>query len=417
MANTILTHSMIADRALWDLMNELTFAKNVYKGYTSEFHAVGRYKKGSSVTIQLPQKFRTKSGATMDLDLVDTLENSTTVTVDQQNHVAFAFTGQELTLDIEDFSRKYIRPATIALANKIDYDGLGEYVNVYNQVGTPGTTPSTFGVLADAAQRLDNEAIPREDRCAVLSPKSHWSMADGELKSVFQQQMVDTLIRKGFIGNYALMDFYMDQNVRSHTVGTHGTDSPLVNDGSATEGDTTITADAFTASTVVLKEGDIITVAGVNAVNPVNGQAWEGSQLRQFVVTSDVTSNGSGAATIPIYPTLYSSLATEAYLPYQTVDALPANNAAITVVGTSATAYPINMIFHPNAFALTMVPFEKPMSAGESVQWGAASDDQLGAAITVATAWDQTNYKESTRLDVLYGWDTIEPNYAVRLIG
>jgi len=404
---------MIADRALFDLQNELTFSRNVYKGYNSEFKSVGRFKKGNSVTIALPNKFRTKTGPT--LDVVDVQEGSTTITVDEHQLVGMDFLETDLTFEIEDFSRKYIRPATIALANKVDADGCEEYVNVYNMVGTPGTTPSTFGVLADAAVRFSNEAIPKEDRVAVLSPKALWSLADGELKGVFAPGMVESLLRKGFSGRYALMDFFEDQNITTHTVGAHS-GTPVMN-GATAEGATALNIDGWPNTTTVLKKGDIFTIAGVYGVNPVSGKVWEGNELRQFVVTADAISNGSGETAVSIAPKIYSSAATEDYLPYQTVGTLPANGAAITVVGTLSTGYPQNLLFHPNCFALTMVPFERPKSAGQSVMWAQASDPQMGLSITVATAYDITNYKENTRLDILYGWDTPQPEYGIRLVG
>lgn len=416
MADTFLTHSMIAERALFDLQNELTMSGQVYKGYNQEFQTpVGGFKKGASVTIHLPNKFRAKDGAT--LDLVDVQEQSTTVTVDKQKHVGWDFLAKDLTLSIEGFSKKYIRPATIALANKIDLGGCSEYVNIYNLVGTPGTTPADFGVLADAAARMDNEAVPRVDRVCVLSPKAHWAMADGEFKGLFNSNLVDTMLRKGFIGNFAMMDFFMDQNMQTHTVGTWSTSSTGVMNGTTSEGATSLVTDGWANSTAILKKGDVFTVAGVYGVNPVSGQVWEGNQLRQFVATADVSSDGSGNATIPISPKIYSSSAAEDYLPYQTVGALPANGAAITVVGTEDTGYVQNMAFHPDCFALTMVPYSKPKSAGQSVMWAQASDPQLGLSITVSTAFDIVNFKEVTRLDVLYGWDTIRPELGVRITG
>jgi hypothetical protein len=416
MSDTFLTHSMIAERALFDLQNQLTVARHVYKGYNSNFNAaVGGYKKGDEVSVQLPNKFRAKDGA--DADTVDIQERSTTISVDEHKHVAWDFLETDLTLEIEGFSKKYLVPATITLANEVDASMCNEYENVYNLVGTPGTTPSTFAVLTAAAERMDNEAIIRQDRACFLSPKAHWSMASGELKSVFQQQIVDTLLRKGFIGNYALMDFFMDQNIVTHTVGAWQTDSTPVMNGATAEGATSLVTDGWKASTTVLKQGDVITVAAVYGVNPISGQVWEGNQLRQFVVTADVDSDVSGNATIPIAPKIYSSAATEDYLPYQTVGTLPANGAAITVVGTESTGYPQNMAFHPNAFALTMVPFRRPKSAGQSVMWAQASDPQLGISITVATAFDVSAYKELTRLDILFGADTPQPEYAVRITG
>ncbi len=413
MADTLLTHDMLAQRALFDLQNELTFSAHVYKGYNSEFGSVGRFKKGNSVRIQLPNKFRANSGIDATSNIVDHYERNTTVTVDEQYHVAWDFTETELTLDVEEFSRKYIRPACITLANKVDSLGCSEYVNVYNLVGTPGTTPSTFSVLADAAARLDNESVPREGRVCVFSPMAHWAMADGELKGIFQQNVVDRLLRKGFIGNFALMDFFMDQNIATHTTGAFESDI-LIND-TMSEGDTNLITDGWGGSSDV-HQGDVLTCAATYGVNPVSGQTWEGSQLRQFVVTAQ-TDDVSADMTIPVSPTLYSSSATSTYLPYQTVDTLPANNAAVTFVGTASTGYAQNLAFHPNAFALTVVPYSKPMSAGKSVMWGSANDPQMGLSIVVSTGFDILLYKEITRLDILFGWDTPEPNYAVRITG
>ena len=415
-ADTFLTHSMIAERALFDLMNELVLARNAYKGFNSDLTVpVGGYKKGSSLTVHLPNKYRTKDGAT--IDTVGVQENSTTITVDVHKHVAMDFLETDLTLKIEDFSRKYTRPATIALGNIVDLLGCQEYKNLYNLVGTAGVTPATYGVLTDCATRMDNEAVPREDRLCCFSPKAHWSMSDGELKSVFQQNIVDRLLRKGFIGNFALMDFFMSQNIQTHTVGTWSTGSTGVMNGATAEGATSLVTDGWAASTVILKQGDVFTVAAVYGVNPVSGQVWEGNELRQFVVTADVTSSAGGAATIPISPKIYSSAAGEDYLAYQTVVTLPQNGAAITVVGTEATAYPQNMAFHPDTFALTMVPFRRPKSAGKSVLWEQASDPQLGLSITLCQAFDIQNYLEYTRLDILFGWDTVRPELGCRITG
>lgn len=413
-ADTFLTHSMIAERSLFDLENELTMAKHVYRGYNTEFAASpSGYKKGTSVTIQLPNKYREKDGATMDA--VGIQEKSTTVTVDVHKHVAVDILETDLTQNIADLSKKLVRPAMITLANGVDLRGCSEYVNIYNLVGTAGTTPSTFKVLADAALRMDNEAVPRTDRLCVLSPKAHWTMADGELKGIFNEAMAETLIRKGFIGRFALMDFYMDQNIQTHTVGTHA--SGGVMSGATAENATSIVTNGWDASVAILKQGDIITIGSVVGVNPISGSAWEGNELRQFVVTADVTSGAGGAATISVSPTIRSSAAAEDDLPYQSIITLPQNGAVITVVGTSAGAHPQNLTYHPDTFALTVVPFKRPRSAGQSVLWGQANDTQLGLSVTVATAFDIDAYDENTRFDILYGWDTIRPELGCRVTG
>jgi hypothetical protein len=418
MTDTILTHDMIAERALFDLSNQLTFAKNVYTGYSKEFHGVGGYKKSNSVRVQKPNKYVVQDGAT--ISLVDTYERETTVTVDLHKHVALDFTAVQLKTDIESFSKKYIKPATEALANYVDYTGCAEVTNLYNMVGTGGTTPASFGVLADAAERLDNEAVPRDSRVAIFSPRGHWKMADGELKALFSQQLVETMIRKGFIGRFALADMYMDQNMQSYTTGSGVSkcDGETVQVKTQPAEEATSIALKNFAENETLLAGDVITFSTVAGVNPMSRAAWENNQLRQFVVTATATADASGDMTVNLSPAIISSAATSKALPYQTVNDLPAVNDYVTAhIQTNSTAYMQNAMFHPNTFCLTMLPFDPPQSAGQSVKWATATDEQLGLSITFASGFDISNYKEIYRLDILFGWDTIYPDLGCRITG
>ena len=335
------------------------------------------------------------------------LERSLDVVVSTRKHVAWKFSTQELTLSVEKYSERYIKPAMVALANKIDADGCALYKDVYNCVGTPASTPDSFADVALASRRLDDEAVPNDARKMVVNPAAGWAIA-GAMAGLYNPKLVEEAIRRGAIGHFAGFDTFTDQNVKTHTVGAHG-GTPLVN-GTISEGASTIPSDGWTASTAVLKQGDVITIAAVYAVNPVSGDST--GVLRQFVVIADVTSDGSGEADIPVAPVIYSAAAGETYLPYQTVDALPADNAAITVLGTASTGYPQNIGFHKNAFALVTVPLEMPDSAG----WK-ARESYDGLSIRAIKFYDGTNDEETIRLDILYGWKTVYPDLACRLIG
>jgi hypothetical protein len=421
MADTILTHDMVADRVLFDKLNQLTLSRHVFTGYREEFHAQGRFQKGDTVRVHLPNQYRTQSGPDITGSIPDQQENSANITVDVHDVVPLDFTAQQLTLDIEDLSRKYLQKAANALANKVDYNGCSEFVNIYNSVGTPGTVPATFAALADGAQRMDEESVPRDRRVGVLGPVAHWAMADGELKSVFQQNIVDTMVRRGFIGRFALMDFFMDQNIKNHTTGTEATRA----DGTSTvqvasapaEGATAVALKGLTASTGTITAGDVLTFATVGGVNTESGDAWGSAALRQFVCTATATADASGLATVSVSPKIISSAASTKLLPYQTVDDLPATNDNVTITGSASTAYPQNMLFEPDCFALTMVPFMRPDSAGQSVKWGSASDERLGLSITFSSGFAIQTFIEYYRLDTLYGWDTPRPELGVRLWG
>lgn len=401
MSNTLLTPTIIAKEALMQLENTLGMGNNVHREYKKEFVKVG-----STVTIRKPVKFRAKDGAT--LDTVDVLERSTTVVINKRKHVAWKFSGAELTLTIEEYSERYIKPAMIALANQVDVDGLLLYKDVYNCVGTPGSTPDSFADVALASRRLDDEAVPADaDRKLIVNPAAAWKVAGGQI-TLYNPGMVQETYQKGKIGMVAGFNSMMDQNVQVHTVGAHG-GTPLMN-GATAEGATSLVTDGWTNSTQVLNEGDVFTVAGVYAVNPVSGIST--GVLRQFVATGDITSDGSGNATITISPAIYSAAASETYLPYQTVDALPADGAAITVVGTASTQYPMNLGFHKNAFGLVSVPIELPDGAAFK-----ARESYNGLSVRIVKDYDITNDEDIIRLDIMYGWKTLYPDLASRLVG
>ena len=172
----------------------------------------------------------------------------------------------------------------------------------------------------------------------------------------------------------------------------------------------TLITDGWANSTLVLTAGDVITLAGVNAVNPVPGQTGTGKddlgRLQQFVVLNDGTSDGSGNLTVTISPPIITSG------PFQTVTAAPANNAAITPLGTEATGYTQNLAFHRNAFALVTVPLEMP--DGVSFK---ARETHRGISMRVVKDYDIVNDDDVIRLDVLYGVKTLYNDLATRLSG
>jgi len=407
MANALITPSVIAKEALAQLENNLVMGNSVHREYKKEFVKVG-----TSVSIRKPVKFYTADGAVRINQDVE--EANTSIAIDQRKHVSWKFSTQDLTLTIEDYSKRYIKPAAITLAQTIDAKGYDLYKKVWNQVGTPGTVPGTYAEVSPVAQRLDEMAVPSEHRYLALNPAAHYKIA-GDQVGLQNPAMIKTAYEQAQIGRIAAMDAFSAQNVKSHTVGAHG-GTPLVNGGSqnvtyaaAKNTNTqTLVTDGWTTSTTVLKEGDVFTLAGVFAVNPVPGEGATGKTvlpyLQQFVVTADATSDGTGNATLSISPAIITTG------PYQTVDAAPADNAQISVVGTASTAYPQNLGFHKNAFALVTCPLEMP----DGAPWK-SRESHNGLSIRVVKDYDIATDDEIIRMDVLYGWKAIYPDLACRL--
>jgi hypothetical protein len=405
MANTLITSSMIAKEALMQLENNCVMGNLVHRDYKKEFVKVG-----DSVSVRRPVRFSATDGATLSKQ--DVTEGKTSITIDQRKHVGWEFNSNDLTLKIEKYSERYIKPAMITLAQSVDSALTGLYKGVYNFVGTPGTTPSTFASLGAAGQRLDEGAVPPESRCSVLNPAAAWAIAN-DLKSLAtNDSKAKGAFEEAKIGRYARTDTYMDQSIKVHTVGAHG-GTPLINGADqnvtyATSKDTNaqdVITDGWTASAAVLKQGDVITFAGVYAVNPVTKEST--GELQHFVVNEDVTADGTGNATFEISPPIITSGA------YQTVSAVPADNAAITVkTGTASTGYAQNLVFHKNALALVTCPLIIPDGAAFS-----ARESHDGYSVRVVKDYDITNDTDIIRLDILYGVKTIYADLACRLTG
>lgn len=402
MANTIITPSVIANEALMQLENNLVMGKLVHREYKKEFVKVGE-----SVSIRKPVKFEVSTGATRVNQ--DVQEASTTLTVDQRKHVSWKFSTQDLTMKIEEYSERYIQPAMIALANNVDSALTGLYKGVFANVGTAGTTPTTFLHFGAAARRMDEMAVPTEQRRLVLNPAAALTAAD-MLKGLYNPELVKGAVRGRTIGPLAGFDTYMDQNIKRHTTGVWG-GTPLVNGASQsvtyataahTYGSTsqTLNVDGLTVTTGAVKQGDVFTIAGVNSVNPVSKE--DTGVLQEFVVQADGTANGSGQIALTVSPAIITSGA------FQTVTAAPADNAAITLIASHSA----NLAFHKNAFALVTCPLELPDGAAWKAQQSAN-----GLSVRVVKDYDIATDDEIIRIDILYGVKALYPELACRLLG
>lgn len=400
--NTLLTDSKITLEALMVLENKLTFTKFVRRDLDDYF---GKEPKiGAVLNLRKPPRYVGRTGQALQLE--DATETSVPVALNVQRGVDIAFSSQDLKLSIDDFSERFLYPGIANVANNVDFDGMSQYINVYNEIGSPGTIPNQLLTYLQAGQRLDEEACPRDDqRSLVISPAMQATIVDA-LKGLFQDaDSVAEQYRRGTMGKTIGFKFSMDQNVRVQTVGQYS-GSPTVN-GAGQTGSSILTQ-SWPNSQTVLKQGDVITFASVNAVNPQNRQST--GALRQWVVTADVVSSGGGAATIPISGPGGLGIITAG--PFQTVTGSPANSAAITVQGASQLSSPRGLAFHKDAFVLAIVPLPQPNGVDFAKT---KSDKQLGLSIRIIRAYDINLDRFPCRSDVLYGWATVYPELACRV--
>lgn len=413
MANTTLTADIIAKEAVMILDNELVMAKKVFRGYENEFDKkVNGYNVGETISIRKPTDFTVRQNATMSAQ--DVVEGKTTITVDQRRGVDFEFTSQDLTLKIEDLSERVIKPAMVQLANSIDTFLMSQYRFVPNWVGTPGQVINSYTDFAAGPERLDEFAVPTDTRAAVLSPQDHWGLL-GSQTSLYIQDAAKGAYRKGSLGEIGGVDTYMSQNVPTHTVGVWAgttiavdqsiTAATITYDAVKDTMQQTVTIDGFTASAPAVNPGDVFTIAGVYAVNPVTKAKLP--FLKQFTVVS--TANAAGnQVDVTMYPAMIWSGA------FQNIStaATDLNNAVVTPVGTDSTAYRQNLMFHKNAFALVTVPLVSPPGAVD-----VARRTYKGTSVRVIPVYDGVNDKSAWRLDILFGGKCIDPRLALRING
>lgn len=409
MSNDLLTTDMILNEALYHLDNELVMAKLVNRDYESQFGKP--MKVGETIRIRRPVRGTVRTGATMQTQ--DITEGRTALTVATQVGADLEVSSVDLTMNISDFGKRYLRPQMIKIANTVDIAIHKELANnCPNWVGTPGQTINSFADYALAPQRLDELAVPTNDRVGVLSPADYWGTV-GSITGLSGNAPVKEALQRSRLGYFAMTDTYMSQNVISHTVGAIS-GSEKVN--GASQGTTysaakdtdylsqTINIKGMTATTGTVKAGDVFTIANVYAVNPVTGDVQD--FLRQFVVLSDATADGSGDATITISPAIITSG------PYATCSAVPADSAALTFKGTASTAYKQNLVFHPDAVTLAVVPLIRPEGAVR-----VSTQSYKGISMRLIQGYDMGNDLSQWRFDLLHGVKATQPHLATRSNG
>lgn len=428
-SNAILTDSVITKEALRILHNTLGFVKGLNREYSSQFAQTGG-KIGQSINVRKPNRYTVQQGPAINPQ--GTTESTVPLTLDRQWVVPMSFSSKELTLHIDEFSKRYIAPAVAKLASTIDLDCAlaaitGKYSDgvavsggaglVPNIVGTPGTTAGTKGgsvtglpnynapeIFLNAGLLLDNEAAARDNgRTICLNPAANATSVSG-LSGLFNPQgIISDQYRNGMMGNALGFDFTMDQNMP-----TYSTDTALSGGSptaTITNGSSTVALAGLGQASGTIKAGTIFNVATVYGVNPENQQST--GILRQFVVTADATISGN-AVNVTVFPTPKVIGAT---VPDGTVTNAATTQAVTFLSGTAATtSFQQSLAFHKEAFTLGTADLELP--GGVSF---AARETHDGLSMRILRDYDIMNDFMVCRIDVLGGFAALRPELAVRI--
>lgn len=376
MGNEFLSVKNIARTALPRLIENLVFPNLIYKDFSNDFEAG----KGATVQVRKPvvltaSEFDAASGTSAQ----DVVEESVEVTLDKLATVDVEFSAIQRATNVDDLTRLFLEPAMIALAEKINSDGLGLYKDIKATVGTAGTTPDGLDDFANAAEVLDNNKVPTALRHGVWNAAAMAKFRQiGDIVNA-EKSGTNEALRRGSIGNIFGIDNYMAQGVKTSsgtTLEAGGTGATGVKVKATVTADDDIVlvsnASANATLTGAVKAGDIVTIGGKN-----------------YIVKADAT-----AASNELAITLTENITVAA-------------NAAATVITGNAN----NLVFHESAFAFVT----RPLAAPAGVESYTTSYN--GISLRVTRGYDMKYKKEMLSMDVLYGYKTMYPEMAVRVLG
>lgn len=379
--------------------NTNAFIQNLDRQYDDQF-AVDGAKIGQTLRIRLPNDYVVRTGPAMSIQ--DTAEQSTTLVVSTQKGVDVGFSTAERTMSMDDYSERVLAPMINNLAGDVAVTimrgvegGVSNYV-ANTDGGGAIVSPNSRTVLESGAL-LSTRSAPSNNRNLVAHPYTMAHMVE-TMQGLFNPTTAVTRqFYSGQIYNALNYKWFEDQSVLVHTTGTFS--AGTVN--GAGQSGTTLVVNAITGT---LRAGDIITIAGVNSVNRVNKQ--DDGTLQQFVVTSNVL---SGATSIPIYPAIIGpNSITGAAVQYQTVAAAPGNGAALALVNQASEQYRKNVAYAPGAITMVTADLVMPKNQQE-----VARERYDGLSMRMLTAYIPGTDVLATRLDILFGYLFIRPEWTV----
>jgi hypothetical protein len=409
--NTLATPTWVTKETAREFFNDLTFLANVNRTYDDQYIQNGA-KVGNTVNARLPQRFQATDGQALQLQNI--FDQTVPISLTNQKNVAFGWSSAQGTTEIDEVRTRYTKPGGEALANVAEVLAFNAvYRDVFNAVGTPGTTPAATLTYLQAGTKLTDQATPLRGRVAVLDPLAMQTIANASSTLFNPSAVIGENYKNGMFGRRQLGidEWYQDPVRPTHTTGSFTASTPIVSGAGQTG--SAISTTGWASSATTLKKGDILTIAGVNTVNPLSYSSV--GRLQQFVVTADTSDVTGAIAALPIAP----SIITSGQL--QTVDVSPAANAAITVwsanpvAGTlAATSSPQSFVYHPDAFAFVMADLIKPGAGADATT---VRSKALGFSIRMVEQYQIGTDQNPSRLDILIGAATVQARLACRVVG
>jgi hypothetical protein len=400
--NSLLTTHLVTYEALRILKGNLNFVKHLNREYQGEFGKTGM-KVGEIISIRKPVQYAGRTGVVAIPET--TVETYVPLALDKNFGVDCVFDMNELYLSIDDFGRRYIKPAMNTIRQKVEAHTLAAMTDAtYNTLGTPGVPITDFKLYNQVnAVISSNGGTHTTDRTIVLDPFAAANASGLTVNFFNPQPAISEQYKTGLISQALNMSWYEVNNVTAHTVGVYG-GVPVVTVANQTG--STLLTQGWTATTTSLNVGDTFTIANVFTVNP-NTKSVVPGLLQKFVVTTKTVTDAGGLSAIAISPAIVTSG------PYQNVSGSPAALAPITVVGATGAVTSYSLAFEPDAFTFVSAPLAEPaVPAGDTY---VDKDEETGIWIRTTKYFNGPNFTNNFRFDVLYGFAATYPQLAVKI--
>ena len=415
MPNQILTPSMITKYSIKLFTNTNFFVQNISRQYDDRFGVEGA-RIGAQLRVRYPNQYTVTDGP--GISLQDTTEQQFVLTVATQRHIDIAFTSAERTLSIDDYMERFGLPRVNTLAGNVAttimHGSEGAVRNgTANVDANNNILPVNAAPFTLARALLEDNSAPyfgtRGDRKIVLDPHTDARVSLALQGLLNPATRISQQYETGTMKNGLGFTWFEDQTTIKHTTGSSA--GGTLNGANQTGNQLTISPLVGT-----LNQGDLIAIAGVNAVNRVTYDTL--GTLAQFVLTAPVA---AGASVMNIYPPIIPPASSVPYagLPYtpqqyQTVTATPATNAAFTPFSNASVTYRANMAYAPDAITMVVAPLWMP-EGGRGVIEAARhmmDDVSMRSLVVYEPATDQP----IDRLDVLFGFAYPRPEWIVRVL-
>lgn len=368
MANEFISVKSIARNTMIRLIDNLVFPNLIHKDFSND------YVQGVGTTIQVKKPVILKAkefDESKGTETQDVKEESVPVTLDKIATVDVEFGAIQSAANVDDLNRLFLEPAAAALAEKINSDGLELYKDIPYITGVAGVTPSALEDIAAARKRMNLNKVPVSDRRAIWDPEADAKFTTIPAIANAEKSGSTTALREGAIGRVMGFDHYMSQAVKQHTRGTLSADVKPAEPTKAGATELKLSAAEVTGTLV---KGDVLTILE-----------------ETYVVTETATAAGN-AITVKIYPALKKDV----------------TKATVVAVTGSHTA---NLVFNPSAFAFVTRPLLAPAGVESYVT------SYNGISLRVVRGYEMKFKKEMLSMDVLYGYKTMYPELAARVLG